>query len=302
MRLTSDDPILVSIVLPTFNGERYLRESVRSCLDQSWTSLEVIVVVDGSTDGSRQILAEFRDPRLRIVDRVENRGLPESLNEGFAHAVGQYLTWTSDDNVYYPNAVRRMLDVMGTDVDADLVYAGYDIIDELGTIVDHVDARDPATVWLENPVGACFLYTRRLAERVGDYRPSVRLIEDYDYWLRASLHFRFASLKETLYGYRQHSQSLTGQLSVFERARASARLKRSLGGISSGGLRKELAKIDIAEAFTLHQNALYDPVPGLAARAILGDPELALNRGVVAITARSLGRSLRNRLTQMHRP
>lgn len=295
MALKPRDPALVSIVLPTFNGERYLRDAVQSCLDQTWKTLEIIVVVDGSTDGSRAVVAQFTDPRLRIVDRRENRGLPESLNEGFALARGRYFTWTSDDNVYHPTAIERMVQRLESDDSIDLVYAGYDIIDEEGKAIERVQAREPSSIWEENPVGACFLYSRRLAEHIGDYRPSVRLIEDYDYWLRASKHFRFDAIADTLYGYRYHALSLTGRLSVFDRARASARLKRSLRGIPDSSLRKELARVDIAEAFTRFQECLYRDVLRLAARAIARDPRLLLNRGVVSIVSSSVLRSFDSR-------
>lgn len=296
MTSNPDHLALVSIVLPTFNGARYLANAIQSCLDQSWKTLEVIVVIDGSTDGTRDVLAQFADSRLRVVDRHVNRGLPESLNEGFALARGCYLTWTSDDNVYYPTAIERMVDRLESDDSVDLVYSGYDIIDDDGQIVEYVQARDPASIWVDNPVGACFLYTRRLAERIGDYRPSVRLIEDYDYWLRASKDFRFDAISDSLYGYRQHALSLTGRLSVFDRARASARLKRSLEGTSRSSLRLELARVDIAEAFTRFQECLYRDVIRLAVRAIARDPRLLLNRGVVSIVSSSMLRSFDDRL------
>lgn len=288
MTSNPDGPALVSIVLPTFNGARYLADAIQSCLDQSWATLEVIVVIDGSTDGTRDVLAQFADSRLRVVDRHVNRGLPESLNEGFALARGCYLSWTSDDNVYYPTAIERLVQRLESDDSIDLVYSGYDIIDDSGQIVDRVQARDPASIWVDNPVGACFLYTRRLAERIGEYRPSVRLIEDYDYWLRASREFRFDCIMDTLYGYREHAQSLTGRLNVFNRARSSARLKRSLRGISNRQLWKELAVIDVAEAFACHETPSGGRVGYLVVRAALRDPTLLLNRGVWSIGLRSL--------------
>lgn len=283
---------LVSIVLPTFNGARHLSESLRSCLYQTWQRVELIVVVDGSTDDSRAILAQVHDPRLRVLDRGFNRGLPESLNEGFQVATGDYLTWTSDDNRYHATAIARMAEVLEQRSDVGLVYTGYALIDEAGRRAGEVMARDPATIWKDNPVGACFLYRRSLAEAVGSYRPEKRLIEDYDYWLRASRSFRFAAIDELLYDYREHPLSLTGRLNVLERARESARLKHELGGIGRLDLRLELAGIDAAEAFEAFGAGQWPKVPGLALRAALRQPAYLANHGLWAIAARSLWRSL----------
>ena len=92
----------ISVVLPVYNGERYLRESLDSILAQTMGDFELIVVDDCSTDATSVILAEYavRDSRIRIIRNAENQKLPRSLNIGFAEARGEYLTWTSDDNVY----------------------------------------------------------------------------------------------------------------------------------------------------------------------------------------------------------
>lgn len=278
----------MSIVLPTFNGERHLEGALRSCLAQTWRDLEVIVVVDGSTDRTRELLAGFSDDRLRVLDRYDNRGLPESLNEGFARAIGSYLTWSSDDNEYYPKAIERMLGVVATGSGTDFVYAAYEIVDAEGRVQRVVPARPPTTIWEDNCVGPCFLYSRAVRDRVGEYRPSERLIEDYDYWLRASRVCVMASLPDVLYRYTAHDASLTGRLNVLDRARRAARLKRRLGGITYPGLWRELARIDAADAFEQYAAGDYYQVPKLVSRAVLRDPRLLLNRGLLSILARSV--------------
>jgi len=105
-------PPLITIVLPTHNGVRYLRQSVESCLSQTHRELELIVVDDGSTDGTPEMIASFDDPRIVRVRNAPNLGLPASLNVGFTRARGDYLTWTSDDNWYELNALERMLDFL----------------------------------------------------------------------------------------------------------------------------------------------------------------------------------------------
>ena len=205
----------VSIVLPTYNGSRFLVQAVRSCLQQTFQDLELIVVDDASTDETAAILAEQgrSDERLTILHNHRNRGLPASLNRGFSVARGRYLTWTSDDNWYRPAAVEAMLAFLESQPSVDLVYADHTVI--------HGDAGreeartcEPAENLTEvNVVQACFLFRRSLLEKVGDYNEGLACAEDYDYWLRARVEgFRLAPLHRDLYVYRLHADSLTDRL------------------------------------------------------------------------------------------
>src|ERR1022692_2808232 len=97
----------ISIVLPTYNGAAYIRESLDSCLNQTFQDFELIVVVDGSTDNTEAILNSYSDPRLHVF-KQNNMGLPTALNAGFAQAHGRFFSWTSDDNIYLPEAMAVM--------------------------------------------------------------------------------------------------------------------------------------------------------------------------------------------------
>ena len=100
---------LVSIVLPVYNGARFLAEAIQSCLAQTYPHWELIVVDDCSTDDSPQIVAGFAadDARIRVIRHAHNRKLPGALNTGFDAARGEYLTWTSDDNLLPPRGAGR---------------------------------------------------------------------------------------------------------------------------------------------------------------------------------------------------
>jgi glycosyltransferase involved in cell wall biosynthesis len=211
------DP-LVSIVLPTYNGARYLPEAIRTCLDQTYRNIELVVVDDASTDGTPEVLASVGDPRLRVIRHEVNRKLPGALNTGFAAARGDYLTWTSDDNRYMPVAVERMLTYLQARPDTAFVCAGYVFINPDGSRADR-PPRAPGPIWLlpvRNVIGACFLYRREVAEKIGPYNESCFLAEDYEYWLRVQRRFRIGVIPEPLYEYRQHETSLS---STYEHGR-----------------------------------------------------------------------------------
>ena len=109
----------VSIILPTYNGAKYLRESIDSCLSQTHKNIELIIVDDCSTDQTSQIIKPYQDARIRYIRNEKNMRLPRSLNIGFALATGEYLTWTSDDNQFLPHAIETMLKILREDKSVD---------------------------------------------------------------------------------------------------------------------------------------------------------------------------------------
>jgi hypothetical protein len=217
-----DSSAKVSIVLPTHNGSRYLRQSIESCLGQSYTNLELIVVDDGSAEDIRGVVDEFAgDERVRYVRHEKNRGLPAALNTGFANASGAYLTWTSDDNYYQSDAIERMLRFLLRHPHVGFVYASVYVVDERQP-AQPVRVRrvlPPADLRRQNSVGACFLYRREVYESVGLYNPDAVLVEDYDYWVRVANRFRMQRIVAPLYYYRYHDKSLTSLHSADEVSR-----------------------------------------------------------------------------------
>lgn len=204
----------VSIVLPTYNGAAYLAESIQSCLDQTYTDFELIVVDDASTDETPTIIADFaaRDPRVRPIRHAANQRLPAALNTGFAAARGECFTWTSDDNRYLPNALAQMVAALDADPALVHVYADCEVIDEAG----HTLRVEPAMEPLQLVTGhegmglVCFLYRRAVYEQIGSYAADLELAEDYDYWLRIfAARLPMRHLHQTLYQYRRHARSLT---------------------------------------------------------------------------------------------
>ncbi len=169
----------------------------------------MIVVDDGSSDRTPQIVKSYEDPRVQYVRHPRNQGLPVALNTGFERATGDYLTWTSDDNLFLPEAVAKMVRFAQAGhhpfVFCDYYrFHGADAC--LGTTL--VELPDDPRLDQGNCIGYCFLYSREVRKRIGDYDPNTRLAEDYDYWIRISKQFPLAHLHEPLYLTRFHDKSL----------------------------------------------------------------------------------------------
>ena len=199
---------MVSIVLPTYNRPKRLVRSLASCLAQTYTDLEVIVVDDGSEPPAKDVVDTAGDPRVRYI-RKRNGGLPSALNAGFEQAKGEYLTWTSDDNQHRPEAIETLVNYLETTRHVDFVYSDYTMVDDRGNCLCAMTVGNPDELLKGNCVGACFLYRRRVYQQVGDYDTSLECAEDYDYWLRVRRQCVMASLRADLYQFELHGASLT---------------------------------------------------------------------------------------------
>jgi len=219
----------VSIVLPTYNGAKYIWQSIDSCLNQTYKNIELIIVDDGSTDETSEIIKSYKDKRIKYLRHEKNKGLPHALNTGFANATGEYLTWTSHDNYYAKEAIEKMISFL-RDRNYSFVYCDfYRFKDENPSNLNIVKLPDVLTLENHNDVGACFLYSRGVYEVIGDYDPDATLAEDYDYWIRVSKKFSMYHLAEPLYSYRECNESLS--LSRFYEVRVVDILVRVKNGV-----------------------------------------------------------------------
>jgi glycosyltransferase involved in cell wall biosynthesis len=275
--LREDQP-LISIVLPTYNGSRYLREAIDSCLAQTYQNWELIVVDDCSTDSTPEIITEYtgRDRRIRSIRHEVNKKLPQALNTGHAAARGKYLTWTSDDNRYLPKALEEMARFLDEHSSVALVYTDCVLIDAHGQYLRDFPSQPPSRLAYIDTL-ACFLYRRSMYEALGGYDADLFLAEDYEYWLRAYRQFEFAQLHQVLYQYRWHNESLTksaNRLAIRTSAERALRrhlpyLRRSLPEDRARGwtvcAANAVRRRDLLQALTAYARAL-----GTSPRSSLG--------------------------------
>jgi len=220
-----DPSAKVSIVLPTYNGSKYLHQSIESCLNQTFRNIELIIVDDGSTEDMLKIVNSYTDSRIKLIRHERNRGLAEALNTGFRSSTGTYLTWTSDDNYYEETAVEELVRFLQTYPRVDFAYAESHVIDERGP--DKEWRRrwvlPASSLNVGDIISPCFLYKRAVYEAIGNYEPAEFLNEDYDYWIRISKRFMMQRLFKPLYYYRRHAESLTNKYGA-EKINQMARL------------------------------------------------------------------------------
>lgn len=166
------DKITLSMVMPTYNQRQYIEESVNSALAQTRQDFELIIVNDGSTDGTKEWLDAYAHPKVRVIHQ-ENGGPAEAINTGMKAATGDYVTWISSDNICLPHFFEVCMAPLELDPSFDMSYSTYANIMEDGSLGNYrhgnlLALRDVVSFRSPGLVG--FIYKRKLHEKVGWYR------------------------------------------------------------------------------------------------------------------------------------
>ena len=219
-RLGQDSaPPRVSVLMAVFNTARFLPDALKSIADQTFTGFELVVVDDGSTDGSTQVLRSFAaiEPRMRLIARG-NLGLIATRNELLAAARGELIAWMDSDDVSLPD--RLQLQVERFDNEPDLVCIGgvAQCVDPEGNALNierYPLTHDEIRAAQREGTGMRFPTTmmrRDAATRVGGFREPFKMCEDLDLLLRLGEIGKLANLAATIYLYRQHLSSVCAAL------------------------------------------------------------------------------------------
>lgn len=204
-----DKSPIISIVVPSYNHARYLSAAVESVLAQDYGKVELIVIDDGSTDGSREVLERFGK---RFHWEVQaNRGQAATLNKGWTMSRGDILAYLSADDVLLPSAVSRSVAVLERNPDVVLTYCDFNLIDPDSNVIRRVRApdfeyRDMVIRMICHPGPGAF-FRRRAFEQAGPWHTGYRQHADLEFWLRLGLHGRFQRIPEVLAAFRVHPGS-----------------------------------------------------------------------------------------------
>lgn len=203
----------VSIVIPVYNGANYLREAIDSALAQTYENTEVIVVNDGSIDeGATDAIARSYGDKIRYFIK-ENGGVASALNLGIREMTGEYFSWLSHDDVYYPEKVARQVDRLDLQDDHIILFCNCHIIDEYSQIkgvgaIDESLIGNSILLVVGTYIGGCSLLIPKNAfEAAGTFNESLRNCQDNEMWLRMAMAgFRFQYLPDILIKSREHEE------------------------------------------------------------------------------------------------
>jgi glycosyltransferase involved in cell wall biosynthesis len=202
----------VSVVIPVYNREPYVGKALESVLAQTFADFEVLVIDDGSTDRSRQVVQAYRDPRVRLVCHEHNQGIPRTRNTGIDGARGAYLAFLDSDDIAYPTRLAKQVAFLDCHPDHAAVGAWVDWMDETGRPLGRVNRRPLAA----QDVAALRLFRQGIENTASMARTAILreyrhdenfdVSEDFELWARVAAKHGIANLPEVLVRRRAHIQ------------------------------------------------------------------------------------------------
>ena len=199
----------ISVLLPVYNGELYIYDAVKSILNQTYKDFELIIINDGSTDNSLNILESFDDKRMIIVNQ-DNQGLANSLNNGLKIAQGKYIARMDADDIALPNRFEEQIAYLTIHPEVKLLGSAIDLIDKDGKKI-MTDVPYTGNVFLKKflkKVGNPFkhptvIFDRELVLKLGGYNEKIgKYFEDYFLWNEIAHHGKIQILNKVLLQYR----------------------------------------------------------------------------------------------------
>jgi GT2 family glycosyltransferase len=213
----------ISVVVPAYNGERTILETIKSIQQQTFSDFELIVINDGSTDRTLELLATVEDPRLKVFS-YENGGLPVARNRGIARAMGEFITFIDADDLWTPDKLELQLAALQQHPEAGVAYSWTLVMDEKGEgFYPGKSVSFEGNVYpqllLSNFIasGSNVMLRREAITSVGEFDPTLRSCEDWDYWLRVAALWSFVVVPKYQILYRQSSGAMSSKVEVMEK-------------------------------------------------------------------------------------
>ncbi len=208
----------ITVLMAVYNGERFLRESVESILNQTFRDFEFLIINDGSTDGTCNILHSYDDPRIRVVDNEQNIGLTRSLNRGLALARGEYIARQDADDRCHQIRLERQVAFMEANPEVVLLGTQVCFVNELGTPARWVYSHRPVSnlgIQWRLMIDSAFIHSSVMFRRkvilneLHGYNEAFPSRQDAELWSRVIVDHKVQNLSETLVDLRVHTGSIT---------------------------------------------------------------------------------------------
>ncbi len=221
----------VSVIIPVYNQEKYINECVQSVIQQDYEKLEIIVVDDGSTDATPNILKGFIG-KIKYI-RQENQGPSASVNNGIKIAQGSLICWLGSDDLYLAGKIFHQVELLLREPSISIVYSDYIMIDSDGKEIQKIQVPYPPpeqfarSLLLRNFInGSSVMMKRECFDKVGYYDETLKADPDGDMWFRLLKHgYRFGHIPIPLIKYRWHPNNISHNKELMRKCKDAVRLK-----------------------------------------------------------------------------
>ena len=217
------EPVYISVILSTYNEEKYIGKSIQSILDQTYPYFEFIIVNDGSTDSTLQIVKSFTDPRIVIIDKP-NSGLPDSLNKGIESAKYDWIARMDGDDIATPDRFERQVSYIKDD--SGVIGGQFISINEMGNPISGKVSNKPLTyakcryalLFGMSPLAhPTVLVKKELLIKYGGYDVNFRAAQDVELWSRLVPFVKIINIPDQILYYRQHTNNITNKRKDLQR-------------------------------------------------------------------------------------
>ena len=236
----------VTVLMSVYNGEKYLREAVDSILAQTFKDFEFIIINDGSTDKTAEILKSYKDARIKIVNNDKNIGLTKSLNKGLKMARGKYIARQDADDISFPKRLETQVRYLEEHKSIIAVGTCINRIDDYGeTIGSFIFPISPIDIRLNLLFGrwvfahGSIMFCNSTINPIR-YDENVLYAQDYDLWLKLSRKFSMANIKELLYNLRIYDSRIAAKQRSIQQKNVITSLQNELENLLGFRVSKEV--------------------------------------------------------------
>jgi glycosyltransferase involved in cell wall biosynthesis len=216
----------VTVLMPVYNVAPYVYEAITSILNQTYQDFELLIINDGSTDSTRDVVLKFTDPRIHFVENEQNIGLANTLNKGIELAQGEYIARMDGDDISLPHRLEKQVAVLDQHPDIDICGAGYRFFGSKNFEVRYPKNHEGIKIGLL--FGCCMIIPlfrkKRIMEAHLQYEQAFFPAEDYRFWTQCVMKLKLYNIPETLFLYRMHatqvSETMTNQPQMSDKVRS----------------------------------------------------------------------------------
>jgi glycosyltransferase involved in cell wall biosynthesis len=233
--LTTKIPF-VTVLMPIYNGSEFLGEAIESILNQTYSDFEFLIIDDGSTDQSIDLIKTYDDPRIRLIMNKKNIGQSATLNKGLDLARGEYIARMDQDDISIPERIKKQLKFMENNSDVDVcgswlqLFGKYNGINQLPIDSEKIKVNLLTNQNLAHPT--VMIRKSTLVKYDFNYNPNYSIAQDYDLWIRMSEYCTFFNIPEPLVKYRMHENQnsiIAADRSIIESNRSLNCLMKRMG-------------------------------------------------------------------------
>jgi glycosyltransferase involved in cell wall biosynthesis len=227
----------VAVLMPVLNGERFLKNAIASILAQTWTGFELVIINDGSTDATPEVIASFTDPRICCITNGTPEGVARALNRGIEAAHAPLVARLDADDIAHPKRIETQIAFLRANPEVVVLGSQNSVLDAHGRTSHPPGWRRALTQagirfqsMFDNPfIHSSVMFRRDLIRAdFGGYDPALESCEDFDLWSRVASRHAVRNLPQKLVGFRLHAASTAAHFGTDHIARSSAVIRRNL--------------------------------------------------------------------------